>query len=191
WNKSATAYTPLRFPGQYYDPESGLHYNYFRYYDPESARYLTQDPLGLAPADNPCTYVHNPHTRTDPLGLSPCEDPSHDTSKSRREAFRKAKQHLGIPMSQHPDEIQRVPMTDRDGNRILDANNQFVMTREYIFTRADGSRVMIQDHAAGHYYGEGGQGDQGSHFNVRPIENTRTGHVPGTARHYDSDRIRG
>ncbi|MFJ6517641.1 putative T7SS-secreted protein [Streptomyces filamentosus] len=72
WNKSATAYTPLRFPGQYYDPESGLHYNYFRYYDPESARYLTQDPLGLAPAPNPAAYVDNPHTWSDSHGLSPC-----------------------------------------------------------------------------------------------------------------------
>ncbi|WP_306325067.1 putative T7SS-secreted protein [Streptomyces venezuelae] len=72
WTRSATAYTPLRFPGQYFDPESGLHYNHFRYYDPESGRYLSQDPLGLAPAPNPTTYVHNPHTWLDPLGLSPC-----------------------------------------------------------------------------------------------------------------------
>ncbi|MZD09637.1 type IV secretion protein Rhs, partial [Streptomyces sp. SID5785] len=34
WNTNATAYTPLRFPGQYHDPETGLHYNYFRHYDP-------------------------------------------------------------------------------------------------------------------------------------------------------------
>ncbi|MFJ8298470.1 putative T7SS-secreted protein [Streptomyces sp. NPDC094447] len=74
WNRDATAYTPLRFPGQYFDAESGLHYNHFRYYDPESARYLSPDPLGLAPADNPATYVHNPHTWADPLGLSPCPD---------------------------------------------------------------------------------------------------------------------
>ncbi|MEU9182750.1 polymorphic toxin type 30 domain-containing protein [Streptomyces sp. NPDC048550] len=72
WNRDAAAYTPLRFPGQHFDPESGLHYNYFRYYDPESARYLSQDPLGLGPADNPVAYVHNPHTWSDPLGLSPC-----------------------------------------------------------------------------------------------------------------------
>ncbi|MGX1886919.1 putative T7SS-secreted protein [Streptomyces sp. NPDC055287] len=72
WNHTATAYTPLRFPGQYADPETGLHYNYFRHYDPETARYLTPDPLGLAPADNPNAYVKNPQTWTDPLGLSPC-----------------------------------------------------------------------------------------------------------------------
>ncbi|WP_370413706.1 putative T7SS-secreted protein [Streptomyces fradiae] len=72
WTKSATAYTPLRFPGQYFDPETGLHYNHFRYYDPEPGRYLSQDPLGLAPAPNPATYVHNPHTWSDPLGLGPC-----------------------------------------------------------------------------------------------------------------------
>ncbi|MER5731427.1 putative T7SS-secreted protein [Streptomyces sp. NPDC002138] len=72
WNRDAPAYTPLRFPGQYYDPESGLHHNVFRAYDPETARYLTPDPLGLSPAPNPTTYVHNPHTWADPLGLAPC-----------------------------------------------------------------------------------------------------------------------
>ncbi|MEU9247388.1 DUF6531 domain-containing protein [Streptomyces sp. NPDC048385] len=71
WDEGSPAYTPLRFPGQYYDPETGLHYNYFRHYDPETARYLTPDPLGLSPAPNPVTYVANPHTGVDLLGLSP------------------------------------------------------------------------------------------------------------------------
>ncbi|MFK4186258.1 putative T7SS-secreted protein [Streptomyces sparsogenes] len=71
WAASSTTYTPLRFPGQYYDPETGLHYNHHRYYDPTTARYLTPDPLGLTPAPNPATYIHNPHTWTDPFGLAP------------------------------------------------------------------------------------------------------------------------
>ncbi|MGH4033677.1 RHS repeat-associated core domain-containing protein [Actinomycetota bacterium Odt1-20B] len=70
WNRSATAYTPLRFPGQYYDPETGLHYNYFRHYDPETARYLTADPIGLAGGFAPHSYVPNPFMWIDPLGLS-------------------------------------------------------------------------------------------------------------------------
>ncbi|WP_405699856.1 DUF6531 domain-containing protein [Streptomyces sp. NBC_01383] len=71
WNPDATAYTPLRFPGQYHDLETGHHYNLHRHYDPETARYLTPDPLGLTPAPNPVAYVHNPHTWADPLGLAP------------------------------------------------------------------------------------------------------------------------
>ncbi|MBM9506142.1 DUF6531 domain-containing protein [Actinacidiphila acididurans] len=70
WPAASTAFTPLRFPGQYFDQESGLHYNVHRYYDPETARYATTDPLGLVPAPNPTTYVDDPHTSTDPLGLT-------------------------------------------------------------------------------------------------------------------------
>ncbi len=72
WRGGGPAGTPLRFPGQYHDAESGLHYNYHRYYDPETARYLSQDPLGLDPAPNPRAYVANPLEQSDPLGLSAC-----------------------------------------------------------------------------------------------------------------------
>jgi len=64
-----SAQTPLRFPGQYADPETGLYYNYQRYYDPVSGSYLSPDPLGLAPAPNPHAYVDNPYHAADPLGL--------------------------------------------------------------------------------------------------------------------------
>ncbi|MDJ1137627.1 putative T7SS-secreted protein [Streptomyces iconiensis] len=82
WHTTSTTYTPLRFPGQYHDPETGLHYNYFRYYDPDTARYLSPDPLGLGPAPNPATYVGNPRCWTDPLGLAP-EYPGDGKSKGR------------------------------------------------------------------------------------------------------------
>ncbi len=46
-------------PGQYYDSETGLHYNLMRYYDPGTGRYLTTDPTGLSDGPNPYVYAHN------------------------------------------------------------------------------------------------------------------------------------
>ncbi|OIK07725.1 RHS repeat-associated core domain-containing protein [Streptomyces monashensis] len=61
---------PLRFPGQYADLETGLHYNLHRYYDPETARYISADPLGLVPAPDHHAYVPNPLSWSDHLGLA-------------------------------------------------------------------------------------------------------------------------
>jgi RHS repeat-associated protein len=60
----------LRFPGQYLDTETGLHYNYFRDYEPGVGRYVESDPVGLAGGVSTYSYAHaKPIIGTDALGL--------------------------------------------------------------------------------------------------------------------------
>ncbi|HGN9116925.1 TPA: RHS repeat domain-containing protein, partial [Providencia stuartii] len=59
----------LRFQGQYFDKETGLHYNTFRYYAPDLGRFTQQDPIGLAGGLNLYQYAPNPLTWVDPWGL--------------------------------------------------------------------------------------------------------------------------
>ncbi|MCQ8117888.1 RHS repeat-associated core domain-containing protein [Methylomonas rosea] len=166
---------PLRFQGQYFDAETGLHYNLNRYYDPNAGRFIHQDPIGLEGGANVYRYTQDPVNWIDPTGFTAkdCRLPG------RSGALNEAKRDLGIPRSQHPESVSRVPMTKSDGSWIVGENGKPIMTREYTYKRPDGSSVVIQDHYAGHQFGEGGIGDQGAHFNVRPPENTRTGSVPG------------
>ena len=67
---AASVEMPLRFQGQYFDAETGLHYNRFRYYDPQIGRFTTQDPISLAGGINLYQYAPNPVQWVDPLGLS-------------------------------------------------------------------------------------------------------------------------
>ena len=62
---------PVRFPGQYFDKETNLHYNYFRDFDPTAGRYIESDPLGLRVSLNTYTYVGgNALSLADPFGLA-------------------------------------------------------------------------------------------------------------------------
>ncbi|MDD2024133.1 RHS domain-containing protein, partial [Pseudomonas putida] len=70
----------LRFQGQYFDQETGLHYNTFRYYDCELGRFVTQDPIGLDGGFNLYRYVSSPFTGVDPWGW--CEKKGMGVSKS-------------------------------------------------------------------------------------------------------------
>lgn len=66
----STVENNLRFAGQYYDSETGLHYNYYRYYDPKSGRYFRKDPIGAIGGINIYLYsLSNPNLYSDPFGL--------------------------------------------------------------------------------------------------------------------------
>ncbi|WP_227604967.1 RHS repeat domain-containing protein, partial [Acinetobacter sp. TGL-Y2] len=62
-------YSNIRFQGQYYDKETGLHYNRYRYYEPYSARYVSKDPIGLLGGLHSTKYVSDPNQWVDPMGL--------------------------------------------------------------------------------------------------------------------------
>ena len=66
---------PIRFQGQSFDTETGLHYNRFRYFDPDMGMFTTRDPIGLMGGSNVFQYAPNPTGWIDPFGLAkknPC-----------------------------------------------------------------------------------------------------------------------
>jgi RHS repeat-associated protein len=96
----------IRFKGQYFDAETGLHYNWHRYYKPSTGRYLTPDPIGLAGGLNLFSYVQNdPVNYIDPEGLSPAG------------AFIKLSKKLyGKVMRPAAGKDARVKIYDKNGN---------------------------------------------------------------------------
>ncbi|WP_339533375.1 RHS repeat-associated core domain-containing protein, partial [Pseudomonas mucidolens] len=73
--KRADVRNPLRFQGQYFDIETGLHYNRYRYYDPQVGRFIGKDPIGFAGGLNVYAYAPNPVGWFDPLGLTRTNKP--------------------------------------------------------------------------------------------------------------------
>ncbi|CAA0260252.1 RHS family protein [Acinetobacter baumannii] len=63
----------IRFQGQYFDQETGLHYNRYRYYSPYVGRFVSKDPIGLLGGNNVYAYAPNPIEWADALGLSSCK----------------------------------------------------------------------------------------------------------------------
>ena len=85
---SASDFQPIRFQGQFFDRETGLHYNRFRYYDNDVGMFIQRDPIGLMGGNNVFAYAPNPVGWVDPLGLqcttvkNECGTNSEHTKKS-------------------------------------------------------------------------------------------------------------
>ncbi|MFF2556690.1 DUF6531 domain-containing protein [Nocardia sp. NPDC058058] len=152
WHGRAS--TALRFPGQFYDSETGFHYNLHRVYDPSNGRFLTQDPLGLAPAPNPNTYPHNPTTWIDPLGLA-CKDGKTKIRKgvtenltfgTRQEALDAAYDRAGVPRGTEPTvewEVGNDPKR-RDEDGYVYSEDEGAWGRNMQFETDQGSRIIAE-----------------------------------------------
>lgn len=100
---------------------------------------------------------------------------------SRSSALRMAKRDADIPQGHHPIKVESIPMTYPSGRPIM-KDGRRIMTREYHYKNAKGDEIVIQEHTAGHDFGDGA--GEGPHFNVRPASDTRHGRVEGTRAHY-------
>jgi RHS repeat-associated protein len=83
----------LRFPGQYFDAETGLHQNWFRDYAPKTGRYAEADPIGLDGGVNPYVYGSaDPINSIDPMGLEDqCVYPKPDCKAAAAECVAQCK----------------------------------------------------------------------------------------------------
>ena len=93
--------TNLRFQGQYYDKETGLHYNRYRYYEPYSARYVSKDPIGLFGGLHSTKYVSDPNQWVDPMGLQQRDSSflnlgSYENVKQAQETYEKYKDSKNV-----------------------------------------------------------------------------------------------
>ncbi|ENA0609666.1 RHS repeat-associated core domain-containing protein [Enterobacter bugandensis] len=79
----------MRFQGQYFDEDSSLDYNRYRYYEPESGRYISPDPIGLAGGLNNYAYAPNAFSWFDPLVLRKCTGGFSSADNAARAALNK------------------------------------------------------------------------------------------------------
>ncbi|MGC0935483.1 RHS repeat-associated core domain-containing protein [Pantoea agglomerans] len=117
-------YQPLCYQGQYFDAETGLHYNRSRYYDPDAGRFVSQAPIGLAGGVNLYQYAPNPLSWVDPLGLSRCSSASGQLPELR-----------GRPVN----EVERV--LSQHGFTQTKVSNS--AARNQVWKHSDGSEVRI------------------------------------------------
>jgi RHS repeat-associated protein len=116
---NATIAFNLRFPGHYHDPETGLHYNRFRYYDPALGRYLQSDPWGITGGYNLYAYRPNPLQKVDVRGLGEENDPACQP-KHDEESTTPPSPPGPAPANQEAP-AARQPLSREEGQRIVDA----------------------------------------------------------------------
>jgi len=120
----------IRFPGQYFDQETQLHYNYFRYYDPQTGRYITSDPIGLSGGINTFGYVQgDPLGWIDPFGLAGARRGTTGTPPTMSEVFAQSNVNSLINQIRQYDPSFRYPTvrpTSGPGSRVNGTDVEFL-----------------------------------------------------------------
>lgn len=110
----------LRLPGQFYDSETGLNYNYFRDYDPAIGRYIQSDPAGLRDGVNTYAYAgSNPSSFIDVLGLSK-HDPSSQYCQDLRKKIENVRKDLEKRYDELRSNLQELPQRIGPGEKLAD-----------------------------------------------------------------------
>lgn len=147
----------LRWPGHYYDPETGLHCNGFRYYDPTLGRYLQSDPIGQSGGVNVFAYAANPLKHVDLLGLD-------HTGKTGRNSNDGGDDH---PSKKQPDDDKNNVKREE-----LDSGLTRVEDDAPPTARLSGDRPMPEGTRRVQHFDEDGN-CVGTHY-VDPANNNRT-----------------
>jgi len=168
-------YQPLRYQGQYFDAETGLHYNRFRYYDPDAGRFISQDPIGLAGGINLYQYAPNPLVWVDPLGLCKTDAESKNPYGSYRPDRPLPRDKNGNPV---PDtDLPHTQLGSKSGRRGkytqarewgYDENGKLVPKRDIDFT--DHGRPVEHPNPHQHDFVPNPTGGTPQHGPAKPLE---------------------
>jgi len=196
---------PIRFQGQYFDEETGLHYNRFRYYDPEVGEFTQQDPIGLLGGVNNYRYAPNPITWTDPFGLK-CKE-ANNTVLAQDESDDLGLNPLGevIPsnfniLENRYNKAQLVLETKdsviaRSASILEGKKGIPIITPENLEALRNVKVLVINGHGSGDTIVDGLSGDQMADFllanNIKPdaIDVLSCCSAPGPARQKLADRM--
>ncbi len=107
----------IRFQGQYFDQETGLHYNRYHYYSPYVGRFISKDPIRLLGGDNVYAYAPNPVEWVDPLGLN-------STSKNSEEEMIRVRHYTNRKGSNAIEETQKIIAADNNRVYVEPANRK-------------------------------------------------------------------
>jgi RHS repeat-associated protein len=148
WPKN-TITLNLRFPGHYFDVETGLHYNRFRYYDPQLGRYIQSDPWGIAGTYNLYAYPANPLLDVDIRGLGEendknCKQAGEDADADEKAALKRQKGDIAagedLGLIDKPDMAPNFDTWRKKGGTILLSEDGSIT-----YTRADGVSVTYRN----------------------------------------------
>ncbi|WP_304666746.1 RHS repeat-associated core domain-containing protein, partial [Neisseria bergeri] len=175
---------PFRLQNQYFDEETGLHYNLMRYYEPEAGRFVNQDPILLLGGSNLYSFASNTNAWFDPLGLK----------KKRNKKPRRI-----IPYDDIMDDVDKwslVPVSQRQKCLIKDklpsAKQRSVQQNRMMrkdFSRREKSLIREWERETGHTWPAGAtphhiiplkNGGSNTWWNLTPVKHPHTGTIHGT-----------